>query len=214
MTDDTPQGEPLVELGASTVDYTYGGRFRMLRTRYRFRRFDGTMSEPVTRICFERGDSVGVLLYDPAADAVVLVRQFRYPVYESLGEAAHGPGARAAWILEIVAGVLDRGETVADVANRELLEEAGYRIAGDLEPVAAAYASPGGTSERIHIFLGRVDHTTPAGAGGGVAAEGEDIQVVALPLADALAAIADGRIADAKTIIALQHLALRKAGRG
>jgi ADP-ribose pyrophosphatase len=152
-----------------------------------------------------------VLLYDPAADAVVLVRQFRYPVYESLGEAARGPGARAAWILEIVAGVLEWRESVPQVADRELLEEAGYRIAGDPEPIAVVYASPGGTSERIHIFLGHVDHTAPAEAGGGVAAEGEDIQVVTLPLADALAAIADGRIADAKTIIALQHLALRKA---
>ncbi len=201
-----------MEIDERTVDYAFAGRFRIVRATYRFRRFDGTMNDPVTRISYERGDSVGVLLYDPAAEAVVLVRQFRYPVYEGLGEAARGAAARAAWILEIVAGEVDEGESVADVAHRELLEEAGYHIAGELEPVAAPYMSPGGTSERIHICLGRVDHTAAAAAGGGVAAEGEDIQVVTLPLAEALAAIADGRITDAKTIIALQHLALRRVG--
>lgn len=194
-------------------DYSFGKLFRIIRTRLQYRRFDGRMSDPVTRINFERGDSVGVLLYDPQDDAVVLVRQFRYPVYASLDpDERGGDGARQAWLLEIVAGVVDEGRTVKEVANKELLEEAGYEVRGDLQPIATIYPSPGGTSERMHLFLGEVDHRQRIGKGGGVVAEGEDTQVVVLPFGKAMNMVADGEIRDAKTIIALQHLALSKIG--
>jgi ADP-ribose pyrophosphatase len=195
-------------------DYSFGKLFRIVRATLQYRRFDGRMSDPVTRINFERGDSVGVLLYDPRDDAVILVRQFRYPVYASLAAAERGgDSAKQAWILEIVAGVKDFGRTVKDVAHKELLEEAGYAVVGELQPIATICPSPGGTSERIHLFLGEVDQRQHAGKGGGVAAEGEDIQIVVLPFHEAMDMVARGEISDAKTIIALQHLALLKAGK-
>ena len=205
---------PRVEVLTQVEDYRFGSLFRVIRAQLRYRRFDGTMSAPVTRINFERGDSVAVLLHDPEDDAVILVRQFRYPVYDGLDpDAREGDGAQRAWLLEIVAGVQDEGRSVREVAHSELLEEAGYAIAGELEPITTVYPSPGGSSERTHLFLARVDRRQRAGAGGGVVAEGEDTQIVIAPLAVALAMVARGDICDAKTIIALQYLALRKAGK-
>lgn len=193
-------------------DYSFGKLFRIVRAKLQYRRFDGMMSAPITRISFERGDSVGVLLHDPVDDTVLLVRQFRYPVYAGLSqEARAGDGVQQAWLLEIVAGVQDADLTVGEVANKELLEESGYRMRGDLQRIATIYPSPGASSERIHVLLGEVDHNSRIGPGGGIMAEGEDTQIVALPLAEALAMIARGEICDAKTIIALQYLASRMA---
>ncbi|MBC8263543.1 MAG: NUDIX domain-containing protein [Anaerolineales bacterium] len=192
-------------------DYSFGELFRVIRATLQYRRFDGRMSDPVTRINFERGDSVGVLLHDPQDDAVILVRQFRYPVYARLApHEREGDGAKRAWLLEIVAGVVDEGRTVKEVANKELLEEAGYEVKGELQLIATFYPSPGGASERVHLFLGEVDHRQRIGKGGGVVAEGEDTQVVVLPFREAMDMVARGEIGDAKTIIALQHLALVK----
>jgi ADP-ribose pyrophosphatase len=203
-----------VKIIQETVDYQFAKLFRVIRARLRHRRFDGRMSDPITRINFQRGDSVGVLLYDPQDDTVILVRQFRYPVYASLDpDQRKGQGARQAWLLETVAGVQDEGLTVVQVAGKELLEEAGYRVKGKLRPIATFYVSPGGTSERITLFLGEVNHRKHAGQGGGVVAEGEDIQIVALPFRKAMRMVSRGEIRDAKTIIALQHLALHRGAR-
>ena len=207
-----PEEKSWVEILDQTVDYSFGKLFRLIRARLRYRRFDGRMGEPVTRINFERGDSVGVLLYDPQDDAVILARQFRYPVYASLApDERAGDGARQAWLLEIVAGVVDEGRTVQEVAHKELLEEAGYEVKGALELIASVYPSAGGTSERIHLFLGCVGSCSRVSKGGGVAAEGEDIQIVVLPFDEAMGRVARGEIRDAKTLMALQYLALRKA---
>ncbi len=192
-------------------DYRFGRLFKIIRAELQHRLFDGRMSEPVTRINFERGDSVAVLLYDEQRDSVILVRQFRYPVYASLSSEERQADASRAWLLEIVAGVRDKGVNAQEVAHKELLEEAGYKVHGELERISTIYASPGGTSERITIFLGHVDFERPAAAGGGVVAEGEDIQVVVLPLEKAMQMIETGEIRDAKTIVALQHLVLRKS---
>jgi ADP-ribose pyrophosphatase len=202
---------PWVKIIDLVEEYAFAGLFRVLRAKLEYRRFDGRMSEPIERINFERGDSVGVLLYDPQDDAVVLVRQFRYPAYAALDpELRAGDGARQAWLLEIVAGIHDAGRSVKEVAHKELLEEAGYQVKGELQPITRVYPSPGGTSERIHVFWGEVDQRRRVAEGGGVAAEGEDTQIVVLPFAEAMAMVARGEICDAKTIIALQHLALHK----
>lgn len=204
--------EPWVEVLDEREDYRFGGLFRIVRATLRYRRFDGELSALVQRINFERGDSVGVLLFEPRAEAVILVRQFRYPVYAGLEpEARAGAGAQRAWLLEIVAGMQDSGRTVREVAHRELLEEAGYELQGSLQPIATIYASPGGTSERIHIFLAEVKGGSSIGLGGGAASEGEDTQVVVLSLAEAMAMVVRGEIQDAKTVVALQHLALQRA---
>ncbi len=141
---------------------------------------------------------------------MILVRQFRYPVFTTLDEQARqGDGARRAWLLEIIAGVIEAGRSIVSVAHSELIEEAGYKVKDDLHLIATFFVSPGGTSERIHLFFGEVDAAQQVGQGGGLKAEGEDTQVVTLPFAKALQMVEDGEIQDAKTIIALQHLALK-----
>jgi len=191
------------------VDYKFAGLFRVIRARLQHRLQSGKgMSAPLTRISFERGDSVAVLLYDPHQDLVVLVRQFRYPVYEGLApEDRRDDGARRDWILETVAGVKGVDDAVT-IANRELFEEAGYEVDGGLRPLGIFYVSPGGTSERIHLFVAEVDQHSRAGAGGGLEEEGEDIEVVSIPFMEAMEMVRSGAINDAKTIIALQHIAL------
>lgn len=178
----------------------YDGRFKLDRVVLRFEKFDGQMSQPVERIVFERGDSAAVLLYDQERDVVVLVEQFRYPVY--LREKPQGR------LLEIVAGTMDGGRTPESVARSELLEEAGYSLQ-DLHFVSTFYPSPGACSERIHLYIGYITSEARVGPGGGVGA-GEDIRVHEVSLDKALDWVRVGVIRDAKTIIALQHLALNK----
>ena len=151
--------------------------------RLQYSRSDGRLSEPVSRLNFERGNAAAVLLHDPAQDVVLLVRQFRYPVYATLPpEARQHSQVDSAWLLEIIAGVIDEAEQApADVARREAHEETGYQVQGELQVIADVYASPGASSERMTIFLGQADSRRPVGNGGGLAAEGEDTEIVWLP---------------------------------
>lgn len=195
------------------VDYSFGELFKIIRATLQFERYDGQMSKPMTRINFERADSVGILLYDPDRDEVVLTEQFRYPVYASLDpDEATGVGAKKAWLLEIVAGVQDAGKTVIEVAQKELFEEAGYRIEtdGSWHLIAKIYPSPGGSSERIYLYWARVNREDRTSEGGGIAEEREDIRVLSLSFKEALGMVERGEIQDAKTIIALQYLAIQK----
>jgi ADP-ribose pyrophosphatase len=196
-----------VSIVEEKLEWSFRSLFRVVRAVVRYTTFGGGWSEPAERVNFERGESVGILLYDPNRDAVVLVRQFRYPVYASLSEEDRRNAAWKAWLLEIVAGVKEPDLEVAHVANKELLEEAGYEVEGPVRKIATIYPSPGGTSERITLFLGLADSRTPIAAGGGVATEVEDTQVVVLPFEEALAAVDRGEIQDGKTVVALQHLA-------
>jgi ADP-ribose pyrophosphatase len=126
--------------------------------------------------------------------------------------AAFSPDGRwpAAWPWEIVAGVQDDGLSVKEVAHKELLQEAGCKVVGYLQYLTTIYPSPVGTSERVHLFLGHADRPQKAAPGGG-ADEGEATQIVVLSMPEASDQVARGEIRDAKTIIALQHLALSKA---
>lgn len=192
-------------------DYSFNNLFRVIRARLQHQRFDGCMSEEITRINFERGDSVGVLLYDPGEDAVVLVRQFRYPVYASIDPEGIKEGdTQQAWLLEVVAGIIDPDHNAVEIASKEILEEAGYVVREDLRPIATIFPSPGGSSERIFLFLGLVDKGDRLNSGGGLPSLGEDIRVESLPFQEAMTMIDRGEINDAKTIVALQHLALLK----
>ncbi len=184
-------------LGRSRV---YEGFFKLDQARFRHELRDGTMSDEVSRLLFERGDSVAVLLYHRARDAVLLVEQFRYPAY-ARGEEG--------WLLEAVAGILEADTTPLQIARREAVEETGYDIE-DLVYLQTFYVSPGSCTERIHLYLGYVDAGRQVGAGGGLPDEHEDISLVWLALPEALRMIDSGEIRDAKTIIALQWLALRK----
>ncbi len=181
----------------------YDGLFKLDRVVLRFEMFNGEMSEQLTRLVFERGDSAAVLLYDRQRDLVILVEQFRYPAY-----AREGAEGR---LLEIVAGTVDRGRTPEAVARAELKEEAGCAVE-ELQYITTFYPSPGASTERIHLYLGYLDSATQVGPGGGEAWAGEDIRVHQVPLSKAWRWVRDGLIRDAKTIIALQHLALLTRG--
>ncbi len=188
--------DPRVEIVAHET--CYSGFFRMERYRLRHRLFDGSWSRELTRELFERGHAAAVLLYDPRRDAVVLVEQFR------IGALAHPEGP---WLQEIVAGVIDDvHETPAEVARREAVEEANCQIQ-DLIHICDYYVSPGGTSERISLFCGKIDAT---GVGGihGLAEETEDIRVTVVPFTEAIAQMQAGTINSAAPIIALQWLQL------
>ncbi len=177
----------------------FRGYFRIDRYRLRHRLHAGGMSGVITREVFERGHAVAVLPYDPVRREVVLLRQFR------VGALAAG---RAPWLTEIVAGIIDAGETPEAVARRELEEEAGLD-ARALEPMLTYLASPGGTSETVRIYCARVD---AAGAGGvhGLDHEDEDILVTAVPLAAAFEALDAARYDNAQTVIALQWLRINE----
>ncbi len=184
----------------------------VVEAHLRYRRAGGQMSDAVTRLAVRHSDAVGVLAHDPRADAVVLVRQFRYPVYDRLSEEdRNSAGIRKAWLLEIVAGLLEGSQSAEETARRELREEIGYEVAGTLEQIATIYSSPGSLAEQITIFIAEVDTAVQHEQGGGLAEEGEDTEVVKLSIDEAMDMLASGELRDAKTVIALQHLALRRA---
>jgi ADP-ribose pyrophosphatase len=177
----------------------YKGFFEIVSYRFRHRLFAGGWSGEIQREVFERGLAVGVLPYDPAADAVVLIEQFRIGALVA---------RMAPWQTEIVAGIIEEGEKIEDVARREAEEEAGAAV-GELIPIFRYLVSPGGASESVQLYCGRVDSR---GLGGfhGLADENEDIRVWVQSADDALAALDAGKIGNAVTIIALQWLALNR----
>lgn len=175
----------------------YDGFFRIERYRLKHRLYNGSWSGEIIRELFERGHAAAVLPYDPIRDEVVLIEQFRVGALDAPG----GP-----WLMEIVAGVIDEDETTEDVVRREAIEEAGC-IIKELIPVCDYLVSPGGTSEMISLYCGRVDATNVGGIHG-LDEENEDIKVTAIPFNDALSLLDSGKINSASPIMALQWLAL------
>ena len=173
----------------------YDGYLRVDKYRLRHRRHDGGWTGEMTRELIERGHAAAVLPYDPARDEVVLLEQFRIGAY-----AAKCPP----WQIEIVAGIIEPGETPEDVARRESIEECGCAL-GELVPICDILTSPGVLSETTAIYCGRTD---AAGAGGihGVADEHEDIRAFALPFAEARQWLDGGRIRFSPAVIALHWL--------
>lgn len=177
----------------------FQGYFRVDRYRLRHKLFAGGMSAEITREVFERGHAAAVLPYDPIRDEVLLIEQFR-------------PGALAAgwhpWVIEPIAGIIEPGESLTDVVQREAQEEAATVI-HDLLPIYHYLTSPGGTSETCALFCGRVD---AQGAGGvhGHPEENEDIRVMVVPFAETQAWLESGHLNNALLIIALQWLALNR----
>ncbi|MCZ6742409.1 MAG: ADP-ribose diphosphatase [Alphaproteobacteria bacterium] len=183
-------------LGKSCV---FDGYFRIDRYRLRHTLHQGGMSREIVREVFERGNAVGILPFDPDRDEVVMIEQFRIGAYAAGADP---------WLTEIVAGIIEQGESAEQVARREIAEETGLKV-GDLWPMVRYLSSPGGASERVELFLGRVD---ARGAGGvhGLEFEEEDIRVFPLPYADAAAMVEEGKIGNAMTLIALQWLMLHR----
>lgn len=177
----------------------YEGFFRIERYHLRHRLFNGGWSRELVREVFERGHAAAVLPYDPVLDRVVLIEQFRIGALQAPG----GP-----WLVEIVAGIIEAGETPEEVVRREAVEESGCHI-HDLTPICEYLVSPGGTSERISLFCGRVDASQADGVHG-LAEEEEDIRVMALTTDEAIAQMQAGVIQSAAPIIALQWLMINR----
>lgn len=165
--------------------------FKVDEARLRYERYDGTMSQVVRRLVFERGDSVAAILLNAKTRTVYLIEQFMYPTLDKAG----------GWISTVVAGMIDKGETPEEAIRREIVEESGF-AAERIEPIATFFVSPGGSSERIFLFCALVSDGARPSTGGGVADEHEDIKLIAWRLDDFLAHLLAGGFVDAKTIIA------------
>ncbi len=194
------RGFTRVDVVTEALARPYARFFAVEEHRLRHRRFDGRWSPPILRAAFVSGDAVTVLPYDPRADSVLLVEQWR------AGPWARGD--RAPWQLEPVAGRHDPGETVEATARREAGEEAGLTL-GRLERIAGYYPSPGILAEYITSFVGEAD-LSAAGGVFGLAGEDEDIRAVVVPLADALHAVTTGEAGNAPLILSLLWLAAHR----
>jgi ADP-ribose pyrophosphatase len=177
----------------------YAGFFRLEKYRLRHTLFAGGWSNEIERELFGRGKCVAVLLYDPERDEVVLIEQFRI--------GAIGNPERA-WLVEIVAGAIEDGETAEEVAYREAEEEAGCTIE-ELIKVMQFYTSPGGYAERMTLFCGKIDSREVGGIYG-LDHEDEDIFVCTVPFDEAYKMLESGEIESAIPILALQWLALNR----
>ncbi len=177
----------------------YQGFFRLERYRLKHTLYGGGWSSEITRELFRRGNCVAVLLYDPNADKVVLIEQFRTGAILK---------ADKAWLVEIVAGAIEEGEVAEAVAYRESLEEAGCEIQ-QLMVINEFYTTPGGSSEWITLFCGKVDSTTVGGIHG-LDHEDEDIWVRTVSFDEAYLMLENGEIDSAIPIIAIQWLALNR----
>ena len=173
------------------------------KATFDYRHRDGRVTREV-REAYDRGNGVTILLHDPQAGTVILTRQFRLPVYLN----GHPDGM----LVETAAGLLDqRGEDPEEAIRREAEEECGVRV-GAVRRLFELFMSPGSVTERVTFFAAAYSHDQRVSAGGGLVAEGEDIEVLELDLDDALAMVATGAIQDAKTVILLQWAAMQRAG--
>ncbi|MBB3321729.1 ADP-ribose diphosphatase [Atlantibacter sp. RC6] len=175
----------------------YRGFFSLDLYRFRHRLFNGEMSGEVHREIFERGHASVLLPFDPVRDEVVLIEQIRIAAYDT---------SDTPWLLELVAGMIEPGESVEEVARREAMEEAGLLV-GRTKPVLNYLASPGGTSERLSILVGEVDATQAEGIHG-LVEENEDIRVHVVSREQAYQWVNEGKIDNAASVIALLWLQL------
>jgi len=171
---------------------------KLTRHEYDLKRRDGEWQRQ-TRECYDRGDGATCLLFNRETGCVLLTRQFRLPVFLNGGHTS---------LLETPAGLLD-GAGAEERMRAELIEETGYAISA-LEHLFDVYMSPGSVTEYLAFFQGNYAESARVSAGGGNIDEGEDIEVVHVPLAEAMAMIDAGEIQDAKTIILLQRLTINQ----
>ncbi|SMC16095.1 nudix-type nucleoside diphosphatase, YffH/AdpP family [Andreprevotia lacus DSM 23236] len=174
--------------------------FLLKKTTFDFRRNNGSWQRQ-SRETYDRGNGATILLYSLAQRSVILTRQFRFPTYVN---GHHG------WLIETAAGLLDHA-TPEQRIQSEVEEETGYRVQ-QVRKAFEAYMSPGSVTEKLYFFVAEYDPASKVGAGGGIEAEGEDIEVLELPFDTALAMVERGEIVDGKTIMLLQYAALRLFG--
>lgn len=177
----------------------YKGFYELVLYRVRHALFRGGMGEPITRELMIRGHAAAVLPYDPSNDLVLMIEQFRIGALDS----PHGP-----WLVEIVAGLVEPGEQPDEVVRREALEESGCTLK-EVLPICEYYSSPGGSTERVSLFVAHMDSNNQGGVFG-LAEEGEDIRAFLMPADQAIDQVERGLIDNAMSIIALQWLALHR----
>jgi len=174
---------------------------RLTKYTIELKRRDGARETQIRQV-YDRGNGAAILPIDPKRGTVLLVRQFRMPVYLNKPEMED-----RGMLIEVCAGLLDKHDPETAI-RKEAEEELGFRL-NAIEQVFDAFMSPGSVSERLALFVASYSPADRISAGGGEASEGEDIAVLELPLSEALAMVARGEIADAKTIILLQHAKLK-----
>ncbi|HEC14902.1 MAG TPA: NUDIX domain-containing protein [Rhodospirillales bacterium] len=182
----------------------FDGFFRLDHYRLKHRLFKGGWSGAMSREVFERGHAVAALLYDPDLDRLVMVEQFRPGAYAALASPWFDENTHSPWLVEFIAGIIGEGENPEDVARRESREEANCEIK-EIIPVYHYFSSPGGSSESVFFFCGRVNAGT-AGGIHGLPHENEDIRVFTVSVKQALQWLETGEINNALTLIGLQWL--------
>jgi ADP-ribose pyrophosphatase len=189
------------DVSLHSVKTLYQGFFTMNEYSLQHKLFSGQQSQTFTREIFERGDAVVVMPYDVRLDKVLLIEQFRPGAIR---------GEDSPWLLEFIAGMFDENESPMDVAIREAKEEANINLtAGDLQPIMQYLSSPGGMSERIHLYLACFDSgQVNDGSVFGLPEENEDILLHLVSRTEALDLLTQGKITNAATIIGLQWLAM------
>ena len=170
--------------------------YLLKKTTFDYRRGDGSW-QTLTRETYDRGNGATLLPYNLAQRTVLLTRQFRYPAFVNGHDDL---------LIEAAAGLLDDAEPEERI-RAEVEEELGYRL-GTVQKIFESFMSPGSVTEKLHFFVAPYEPSMRIGAGGGLAEEGEDIEVLELAIDEALAMVADGRIADAKTVMLLYHAKL------
>ncbi|CAN7243175.1 NUDIX domain-containing protein [Rhizobium sp. LjRoot30] len=171
--------------------------YLLKKTTFHYRRRDGGW-QTQSRETYDRGNGAVILLFDPQRRTVLLTRQFRFPAFVNGYDDL---------LIEAPAGLLD-GASPQQRIREEVEEETGYRV-HDVHQLFEAFMSPGSVTEKLHFFVGTYSENDRIGDGGGIAEEGEDIERLELPLDEALRMVETGAICDAKTIMLLQHAALR-----
>jgi nudix-type nucleoside diphosphatase (YffH/AdpP family) len=178
------------------------GWFTLEKVTFDQRRHDGSR-QTLEREVYHNGPGAAVLPVDAARGTVLLVRQLRIPAY------VNGDGPM---LIEACAGMVEKGKDPAETVRAEARQEMGFRL-HDLRKVFELYPSPGASAEKLHLFLARYAPDDRIGAGGGLAGEGEQIELLEMPLSEAWEMVEAGRIIDAKTVLLLQHARmLQEAG--
>ena len=191
------------ELSIADVDLIrketpHQGYFRIDRYHLRHLQFDGATGPEISREIFERGHAAAVLMYDPDMDVLVFIEQFRPGVLAALSSPWYNED-QSPWLIEIVAGIIEDGEDPADVVRREAIEEAGCSV-DELELISHYLVTPGGSSESMFSYCGRVDASDVGGIHG-LVEEGEGIRVFTMTPEDAFKAVESGYIHNSMTII-------------
>ncbi|OQS47566.1 NUDIX domain-containing protein [Chromobacterium violaceum] len=168
------------------------------KTTFDYRRRDGSW-QTLSRETYDRGNGAVILLYNRARRSVILTRQFRFPAFVN---------GHDGMLIEACAGLLDQDDAETCI-RRETEEETGYRI-DNVRKIFEAFMSPGSVTEKLFFFVGEYHARDKVGDGGGVAADGEELEVLELPLQQALVMVDCGDIADGKTIMLLQYAQLHR----